>query len=203
MKISMKLICAVMTLLSICLLTGCLSPVKVDTTNKYILKKMPCMVPIKKTSSAILLVSMPETRPAYDTTQMAYSIRPYQISYYSLNQWAEVPSEMFQPLLVQTMQNTHHFKAIVTPPYNGLYQYQLDTEILELLQDFTCCIPVLRMTVRAQIIKISTNKVIGTRQFSVIQPMHQRSPYGGVFAANDATAFILQGIAEFSLETIR
>src|SRR5437868_1512672 len=106
-------------LLGICMLSACsfLSPVKIDATNKYVVNKVPCYIPHKKKRAIILLVTKPEIRPIYNTTLMAYTIRPYQISYYSLNQWAESPDQMFQPLLVQTLQDTHHFKAVVTPPY--------------------------------------------------------------------------------------
>jgi len=194
------------TLIPLCMMTlaGCsfLSPVKTDTSNKYLLNKLPDYVPTKKTRAITLLVSMPETRPIFNTTQMAYTRNPYQISYFSQNQWAEAPVEMLQPLLVQTLQNTHHFKAIVTPPYVGLYNYTLNTQLLELVQDYTHRTPLLLMSVKAQIIKTSNNKVIATRQFSVTQPIPQVSPYGGVYAANQATAHILERIAEFCLEKI-
>lgn len=202
MKNYMKWMCLIV---SICMLAGCsfLSPAKGNYPNQYVINKMPCYVPVKKKRAIVLLVTKPEVKAMYNTTQMAYMIRPYQISYYSLNQWAETPDEMLQPLLVQTMQNTHHFKAVVTPPYNGIYDYELNTEILSLLQDYTCRMPVLVMTVRAQIIKSSRNRVIATRQFTVVQPLPQRSPYGGVFAANAATAHILERVAVFGLEAIR
>lgn len=186
-------------LFSLSMLVAC-SPVRVNPSNQYLIKRIPCYVPTKRMRPIVLLISKPETRAIYNTTQMAYSLRPYQISYYGLNQWAAAPDEMLQPLLVQTMQNTHHFKAVVTPPYTGRYDYELNTEILELLQDYTCRAPVFRMTVRAQIIKTATNRVIATREFSVGQPMLQCSPYGGVYAANAATVEILQRIAMFGLE---
>lgn len=182
------------------MLSGCLSPVKTVPINKYILNKLPDCVASKKLRPNILLVAMPSTKPIYNTTQMAYTIRPWQIAYFALNQWAETPSQMFQPLLVQTMEKTHHFKAIVTAPYSGNYDYELNTEILTLLQDYTCKRPVLMMTVRAQMIKTSSNRVIGSREFAVIQALPQSSPYGGVIAGNMASKKILGEIAEFCLE---
>jgi cholesterol transport system auxiliary component len=200
----LKISRVVSIIFSIFMLAGCsfLSPVKTGNVNKYFINKVPCNVPVKKSRPIVLLVPMPEVQRAYDTTLMAYSVRPYEISYYALNQWAESPGEMLQPLLVQTMEDTHHFKAVVTPPYNGRYDYILNTTILELLQDYTHCMPLFHLTVRVQIIKASTNRVIGTRQFSVIQPIPQRSPYAGVFAANHAAVCLLQQIAAFSLERI-
>ncbi len=175
---------------------------KVDIPNKYLLNRMPDVVPVKRKRAVILMVAPPEIRQIYNTTQMAYTMKPFEIAYYSLNQWANVPQEMFMPLVVQTMQDTHHFKAIVTPPYNGRYDYLLATHILELVQDYSCGAPVVRMTVRAQIIKASSGSVVATRQFSAIVPLPQRTPYGGVFAANKATAHILERIAVFTLRTV-
>src|SRR5262249_9060468 len=86
------------------LLAGCsfFSPVKTDSPNKYLLNRIPAVVPTKPTRSITLLVFAPETQPIFNTTQMAYTIKPYQIAYFSKNQWAETPTEMLQPLLVQT-----------------------------------------------------------------------------------------------------
>ena len=66
---------------------------------------------------------------------------------------------------------------------------------MEFVQDFTNRTPVVVMTVRAQITRVSTNQVIATKQFSVTQPMPQVSPYAGVYAANYASAHILKRLA--------
>jgi cholesterol transport system auxiliary component len=184
------------------MLTSCFSPVKTNPPNKYFLDKPANYVPNKKMRPITLLISLPDTRPAFNTTQMAYSIRPYEISYYAQNQWAEAPVDMFQVLLVQALQQTHHFKAVITPPYTAHYDYVLNTQILDFLQDFTHGAPHFVMTVRVQIYKTSTNQVIGTRQFTVAQPMLRASPYAGVIAANCAASIMLEKIAAFSLERV-
>lgn len=190
--------------LSMILLSACsfLSPVKVDLPDKYILNNVPTVVPTKKTRSTILLVSIPETRPIYNTTQMVYTSRPYQISYFSKNEWAETPAQMLHPLLIQTLQKTYAFKAIVSPPYNGRYDYIINTEILELKQDFNCPRPMLVMSVRAQILKMSINQVIATKQFTVRLPIPSGTPYGGVIAANHGIVSILRRTAGFCVRTI-
>lgn len=201
----MKLFRSIFLFLCVMTLTSCslFSPVKTDTINKFLLSKIPTHTLVKKPRNTIILVSIPDSRPVFNTTQMAYTLRPYQISYFSQNQWAEVPAEMFQPLLVQTLQNTRYFRAVVTPPYSGSYNYSLGTQILELTQDFSHRTPMLLMTVRAQIMRISTNQIVGTRQFSVSLPIPQGTPYGGVYAANQATAIILEKISRFCLEKAR
>jgi len=197
--ISMIVIAITMFMVSSC---SFLTPVKTDLSTKYILNRVPTYVPTKTTHIISLLVSVPEARPLYNTTQMAYSIKPYQIAYFSQNEWAETPPQMLHPLLIQTLQNTHYFRAIIAPPSTSRYDYMLNTQILELRQDFTHRTPMLFMSVRAQLFKMSTNQVIATKQFSIEQPIPQESPYGGVYAANQATEIILKQIALFCLKRI-
>src|SRR5579862_1068261 len=119
------------------LLTGCLSPVKTNTTSNYMLYRVPDYFPKKHERHLSLLVLLPNTSPAYDTTQMAYSSLPYQISYFSQNSWAETPAQMIEPLMVQSLQKSHYFKTVLAAPFVGHYDYLLATQVLILEQDFT------------------------------------------------------------------
>lgn len=186
-------------------LTSCslFSPVKTDPGSAYLIKAMPCVFPAHKRHRVTLLVTMPETVSAYNTTQMAYSIKPYQIAYFSQNRWAETPGEMLHPLIAQTLQNTHQFRAVVTPPFMGRYDYELDTRIMTLEQDFTHIPTVLRLVVHAQIAKISLNRVTAVRDFCIEVPIHHGSPYNGVLAANRATTILLSELADFTIRNTR
>src|ERR1700746_2225153 len=89
-------------------LSGCslFSPVKVVVTKKYTLDETPMEVPSQKNRSLTLFVSEPESRPIYNTTQMAYTTQPHQIAFFSQNEWSETPSQMLHPLILKTLQNT-------------------------------------------------------------------------------------------------
>lgn len=194
-------------ILTLCVssLTACslLSPVKVDTPNKYVLDQVPHNVVQKKSRYGTLLVMTPETRQVYNTTQMAYMTKPFQIGYFSQNEWGETPAQMLQPLIVETLQKSHLFRAIVTPPYVGSYDYSLYTDILEIVQDYTSRPAVSLITIRAVLNRNSTNQVIATAQFSEAVPIHPQSPYNGVLAANQANAKILAQIAAFCRRNMR
>lgn len=185
-------------------LTACslFSPVKIDQ-NTYVLNQFPLYVPAKSHRSLTLLVASPETRPVYNTTQMAYSIKPFQVAYFSENLWAETPSQMLQPLLIQTLQNTHALHAVVTQPYAGRYDYILNTQILQLLQDYTLRPAVVQLWIRVQLVGATSNRVIATKDFIICEPILQRTPYGGVIAANMAMETALRRITEFCLEKMR
>lgn len=178
-------------------LVGC-SAVKVTPNCTYMIDALPPCVPCRPDDSTTIMVLQPETVPVYDTTQMAYARCKFQIAYYAKNQWAETPAQMLQPLIVKTLLNTHHYHGVVTAPFVGNYDYSLNTQILELLQDYSSpCHPVVRLMVHAQINGVTTSEVIAAKDFVICVPMCHHTPYGGVLAANLATEIFLQQLAEF------
>lgn len=195
----MKTIKLAMILCCSLILTGCLSPVQTNMSS-YVINTLPDHVPQKSKRSISLLVLPPDTRPIYNTNNMAYTIKPFQISYFSHNQWGETPSQMFLPLIVQTLQSTHHYHAVVTPPYAGRYSYSLSTQILKLQQNFLRCPNMMEVTMRVQLTNASTNQVVSTRVIAVAVPIRCRTPYSGVIAANRATAEVLRELADFCIE---
>jgi len=81
----------------------------------------------------------------------------------------------------------------------GNYDYVLNTQILELQQDFTLCPAMVRLTLRAQLSRGMTQQILATQEFSIQEPILQKTPYAGVIAANHATAKMIQELAEFTL----
>ncbi|MEO8402362.1 MAG: ABC-type transport auxiliary lipoprotein family protein [Gammaproteobacteria bacterium] len=184
-------------------LTSCsmFSPVKLDTQHKYVLDSLPNPEIKKSGRHSTLLVAQPETNSIYRTTQMAYTVARYQVGYFAENSWAERPGDMLQPLITETLQNTRHYHAVLMPSTLGKYDYILNTQIQTLLQDYTHMPATLEMTLRAEIVRAATNRVIATKQFTVIEIIPQRTPYSGVAAANRATASILRQLAQFCLRS--
>lgn len=182
-------------------LTSC-SLLSSPSTDKItaVLSKMSADTPTREPSRLTLLVYPAETKPPYDTTQMAYSVRPYEVAYFRDHQWGATPSQMLQPLLVRTLETTHHFRAILTPPYTGPYDYSLETEVVALVQDFTPERAVLQLVLRLRLADGATGELLANREISLREPMQQRTPYAGVVAANDATATALREIAQFVLD---
>ena len=197
-----ELIKATMLASCVSIVSGCglFSPVNMDTT-KYVLNKIPGDLPKANSRAASLSVLIPETNPIYDTTQMAYTNQAYQIAYFSRNEWGETPSQMIQPLIVQAIQNTNCFSAVLSQPHFGRHTYALRTEILELTQDFTAIPATLELAMRFQLSHEATNQIIATKELSVREPMLEKTPYAGVVAANDATAKLLLEPARFIVET--
>lgn len=190
----------IILLMSLSALTSCsvFGPVNTKPQTNYVLNQLPS-VPIKRPSPLTLYVAPPQTNSLYNTREMAYSTAHYQIGYYANHLWADQPSEMVQTLLVQTLQNTRHFHAVVTSGLEGNVTYILNTQIIKLLQDYTRAPGQFYLTVQVQILRASDNHIIATKEFSFSETIYQPGPYAGVVAANRATARALSAITRFCL----
>lgn len=187
------------------LLWGCsvFSPVKTDPTNTYILNTLPRPIVKKYAPRINIMVMEPEANSLYETTQMAYSTQPYKIAYFSKNNWADTPAQMLQSLLVQTLQDTHHFHSVGVPSALGHYDYVLSTQLQNFEQRFFGRMSEMVVTVRVQVIRVATNQVVAAKQFSVTEMAPENTPYGGVVAANQAVAKVLGQMAQFCLRYAR
>ncbi len=195
-----KLLLSMVVMLS-SLLYGCsmFAPVPPVPTSNYLLNATPAPVSAAKNTQQTLLVASPQTMQAYNTTHMVYTTQPYQLAYFAKSEWADTPTQMLQPLIVQTLQNTHSFRAVVSTPFVGPYDVMLNTQLLQLQQEFLQKPSQVRMTLRAQLISGKDNHVIATKEFSALVTAPQETPYGGVIAANRATQEILRQLALFCL----
>ena len=190
--------------LAIIFLAGCsVFPPTTSPARKQILSALAETVPQRATRPMTLMVLMPQTRPLYDTLQMAYTSKPYQIDFYSQYEWGETPAQMLQPLLVKTLEDTHAFASVLTPSIHAPYTYTLQTEITELIQDYTTVPATLRLSLRLYLNDGASNKTIASKEISLRDPMNDRTPEAGVTAANTATAKALHEIAEFVLDKTR
>ena len=67
---------------------------------------------------------------------MAYLLRPYEVSYYGYNQWADTPARMLQRIMVENFEKTGEWNAVLQTPSAVPAQYRLDCDNLVLEQQF-------------------------------------------------------------------
>ena len=182
-------------------LAGCaFAPAADPPAAIAMLDQLPAEVPRRAPSPTTLIVFPPEARPAVDTLQMAYTVQPHALAYFARHRWAERPPQMLQPLLVRTMEATGAFAAVVGPPLAGSNTLALRTEITQLVQDFTSDPPVLQLSLRLRLSDDRAQRVLGTRELVLREPLQHKSPDAGVVAANAALARALRETAQFVLE---
>lgn len=183
-------------------LSGCLTPIKNNAPTHYIFNSIPQTVVTKKTQPLTLLVRTPQANTTYNSTQMAYVSEKYQLAYFAKNRWAAPPTQMLLPLIIQTLQNTHAYQAIVTSYTNVKTNLILDTQLLQLQQEFTQTSSQVRLVMRAQLINLEKNRVVATQEFLILEPATANNPQAGVAATNRAVNKFLQELAIFCVKNL-
>ena len=144
-----------------------------------------------------LLVSTLAARPGFDTRRMIYTKRPHEIEHFSQSQWVDSPARMMTPLLVQALESSAKYRAVVGTRSAAVSDLQLDTEIIRLQHEFTTKPSQVHLTVRAQLTDIQGKRIIASREFNITEPSGSEDPYGGVLATNRAIKILLQQITDF------
>lgn len=185
-----------------CLLSACspFAPLKQKPIATYMLD-----VPLGKmakgaATNSVLYVTDPAASAGFDTDKIAYVAEPYQLTYFSYNRWIDTPASMLKPLIVDALQSTGRFHAVVSAPYTGDSTYRLDTTVIRLQQNFILTPSVEELVVRAQLIHSDTQKVMAVKLISVATPASANTPYAGVVAANKIVSDFLDCLAEFVVD---
>lgn len=150
-----------------------------------------------------LIVNTPRAAAGMDTASMAYLRRPHEIEYFARNQWVDTPANMLAPMIVQAIERTGSFHAVLGAPTSASGQLRLETELLRLQQDFSRRPSQVRLTLRATLVDSSSRKVLASREFDVRVDAPSDDPYGGVIAAQLAAGKLLAELASFCASAAR
>ncbi|HWR88400.1 MAG TPA: ABC-type transport auxiliary lipoprotein family protein [Acidiferrobacterales bacterium] len=192
---------AVQVLTSVLLLAGCtgLSAPQVASQTIYVLEVQRATKPAQVKRNLVLAIGEPQTRPGFDTPQMAYVQQPHELNYFVTSRWADTPARMLEPLLVQAMEQTGSFRAVVQTPGAVPADLRLDTELIRLQHDFVTRPSRVQLTLRAQLIDVRGQRVLAVKQFDESENAASDNAYGGVTAANRALQRMLDQLADFSV----
>ncbi len=193
-------------ILLLCLfLSACsvFSPVKTEPSTTYLITTVPEPLIRRSAHPHNILVTQPESSSIYNTTGIAYTTHPYQIAYFVKSTWAETPAQMLHPLIIETLRKTKFFRQVGSVSGTGRYLYILNTQLLQLQQDFTRIPPVVHFILRAEIVNAARNQVIASQDFAVDEMIRQNSTYSGVLASNRAAALLLNQLASFCVKSVR
>ena len=149
----------------------------------------------ERIGTAVLLITQPKAQSGFDTERMAYLLRPYEVNYYAFNQWADTPARLLHRVIVENLDKSGMWSAVLQSPGAVPAQYRLDLDNLILEQQFFSQPSRVRLSVRAQIIETKKPAILATRSFEVLEAAPTEDAYGGVLAANQAAAKLLIEIA--------
>ena len=151
----------------------------------------------------VLLVSLPQAEPGFETQRMVYVTRQFELEYYATNQWAEGPARLFSPLLVQAAGRTGDWRTVVALPSSIRGDYRLDVAGFAVQQEFLQRPSRVRMRLRSQLVDLKASRVVSTKTFEAEVQASSEDAYGGVLAANQATATILTQVTSWLHSCVR
>jgi cholesterol transport system auxiliary component len=182
-------------------ITAC-SPVKIPVIQQYQLNAFSTKLLRHKPTTSSLYVSPVEAAGGYQTEKMLYIDKTFGLHPFTKNAWVDSPGDMLYPLLVESLQKSGYFKAIVSKVYAEYFDYRLDTYLLKLQQNFTKKPSQLELSVKVVVTDVKHNKPLRSRIIHVKALCPMNTPYGGVIAANKATLALTAQITDFVIRTI-
>ena len=147
-----------------------------------------------------ILVAPPRAAAGFDTRGIVYLRQAHAVETYAYSQWVDTPAQMLAPLIVHALERTGAFAVVLRAPTAAHAALRLDTELLRLQHDFTASPSRVRLTLRAVLVEQSSRRALAWREFdaSVVAP--SEDAYGGVRAANQAVAALLDEMAAFAAQ---
>ena len=179
-------------------------PIHTKPVHTYALSELKKTAQPRNTKSrSTLLVSNPTAAPGYQTEAMIYMMTPYELKSYADNRWVAPPAQMILPLLLSALRAQGYFYAVVSPPFSGITNLRLDTQLVKMQQEFLLPTSRVRMVIQAQLINNTTNRIVASRRFETVVSAPENNPYSGVRSANKAVAVLSQKIARFCVRSAR
>lgn len=181
------------------LFPGCagLSPPPAVDQRIYVLDAQPAIEAKPVKHDVVLGVSAPQARPGFDTPQIAYTKQPHELNYFVTSRWADTPAHMLEPLLLQALEQTASFRAVVQTPGAVPADLRLDTEVLQFRHDFTVRPSRIQFSLRARLIDVRGKRMLAVMQFDEEENADSEDAYGGVKAANRALRRVLNRLTDF------
>ena len=151
----------------------------------------------ERIGTAVLLITQPKPQAGFDTARMAYLLRPYEINYFAFNQWADPPARLLHRIMVENLDKTGLWSAVLQTAGTVPAQYRLDSDNLILEQQFFSRPSRVRLALRGQIFDTKKSAILDTRYFELFETAASDDAYGGVLAANRAAEKLLVEMAEW------
>ncbi len=192
---------ALQILMPIFMLAACsgLPEPKVVNQNIYLLEAGSNIQAAQAKHDLVLAVSLPRALAGFDTPQMAYVQKPYELNYFVTSRWADTPARMLEPLIIQAIGQTGSFRAVVQSSGAVAADVRLDIEVVHLQHDFSTQPSRMALSLRAQLIDVRGKRLLAAQQFDEVEAAGSEDAYGGVTAANRLLQRVLVKLAEFSV----
>lgn len=179
---------------------GILKPANIPEENVYNISTGKTAKSYKQAKTqSTLLVFPPVASPGYQTNHMIYVKTPYQLQHYANNRWIAPPAKMMLNKIEQSLSQKNYFKAVVTAPFPGKTNYQLQLQLVNFEQSFIQPMSMSKIVIHATLVNTSNGKIIASKSFKSVKPAPQNNAYSGVMAMNQAAREIANNITDFAI----
>ncbi|MBL8303850.1 MAG: membrane integrity-associated transporter subunit PqiC [Ideonella sp.] len=145
-------------------------------------------------TAPVLLVASPRAASGLDSTRMLYLGAAGDLRAFAFHAWIDSPARLLAPLMVQTLQASGLFGAVLLAPSAGRATLRLETELLRLQHQFDTRPSRVHLALRAVLLDGTTRQVLGWRQFEAMADAPSEDAAGGVAAARTATRQLLAAL---------
>ncbi len=181
-----------------------LSPTKTPPTTFYSLDRPASKVAAAPANMAAtgptLIINPPHAAAGFDSPRIIYLREPHKLDYFAHSEWVDPPARMLGALMVDAIERSGAFRAVVLTPGAAAGDLRLDTEIVRLQHEFQTQPSRVRFTLRATLVDDKTRRVLAQHEFEAIASASSEDPYGGVVAANQAVQTVLEDLSQFLAE---
>lgn len=184
------------------LLLAC-SPIKPAVTNQYKLDSYSEKRLAGEFTRRSILITPPEAVTGYQTDQMLYIRKPFELASFANNSWIGPPADMIFPLIVQSVQRSGYFRAVSSSPNAEPTDYRLDTQLIELQQNFLKTPSVIMLTAKVILTNVQDSRIVASKMIQQQVRCPAESPYGGVIAANIATRQLTAELSNFIVNQVK
>ena len=177
-------------------------------TNYYSLELIKSNTPSnannnQKTMLPTLTVNTPKAAAGFDSHRMLYIRNTHQIEHFARNEWVDTPANMLQSLLMESLENTGDFKAVMLKTSAIKSEIKLESQVVTLIQNFDAKPSKVDFGLRVSLINSETNQVIASQLFMEQVIAKSDTPAGGVSAANEAVNIALQKVGLFVKQALK
>lgn len=115
-----------------------------------------------------LIVELPSTSGALDTDRIMIRPHPLQAQYLPRARWSDTTPVMLQTLMLRSIENTNALRYVGRRPLAGSGDFALISELTDFQAelDEASDTAVIRMRLRARIVRESDASIVATRTFS-------------------------------------
>ena len=195
-------------LLGLAACSGSLLPKPAPPAARHALDASPAAAPMSAAApaakrSGTLVVEPLRAVPGYDSRHMVYQRSPGQLEAFAFHEWVAPPAELLGPLLVRALQDADTGYAVLPAPSAAVADWRLETQLLNLTQDFSVQPSRLRLGLRAVLLDGRSRRVLGWREVQVSLPVVSDDPLAGATTAQAAALQATQAVATFCAEQLR